>query len=705
MPIRTICRSCSAACGILVDVERAPGGPHGAGGERSAGGERVIAVRGDPANPRSRGYLCPKGASLPEFHHRAGRLERPRLRGRETTWRAALDDLAGVVARLARDAGPDSIALYQGTGAVTDSLGIPAIQGLVSGLGTQQFYTAATVDVAPALRAAEMVAGFYHPWPVWVPEDPENRLAILIGFNPALSHGYLTMLPDATRRLRAYRRRGGEIVAIDPRRTRTTRLVDRHLAPRPGSDAILLAWLVRAAMADAASRGGGAESSTQSSVAASAAASANDFERLTRAEDRAALARALEPLTLERVCAETGLDARAIDELVASIRRAGRIAVVAATGVTLGADALLCEWLRWALLIATDSLDRPGGMWFNPGVLTRFEETGVASAPPEGRVGPGPRSRPELPRILDQHPCVALVDEIEAGHVRALLIAGSSPLTAFPEPDRLARAFAKLDALVAIDILETPLTKMATHVLPATGQLERADVVIETQTAIAPAAVAPVAGRKPMWWILSQLGKRLGLDVLGGGLDPDAASDEQLVARLAASARGGASALLAAGPDGISPPASWGWVRARALPDGRFRLVPPGMLDRLAERLARAPAEAPFTLVASRQLTRTNSTPYMPPSKSPDTASLRVHPDDAEALGLAPGARAAVESDFGAIAASIALDPDLRRGVVTLTHAWHDANVCSLTSSRVAIDPLTCQPPMSGIAVRISPAA
>ncbi len=679
MQIRTLCRSCSAACGIVVEVER--------------DGERVVSVRGDPQNPRSRGYICPKGASLAEFHHREGRLEHPRLRGRRASWREILDDLGAALAGLRSTHGSDSIALYQGTGAVSDSLALPAIQRFVSGLGTPQFYTAATVDVAPALRAAEMVCGFFHPWPVWVPEDPQSRLAILIGWNPALTHGYLTLLPNPTERVRDYRRRGGAVWVVDPRHTRTAQLADRHLAPRPGTDAILLAWLVRQAIA-----------ATEATGTAAAAKARENFQRLTRAEDRVALTRALADLTLAHVSAETGLAARDLEDLVAAIQRAGRINVVAATGVTLGRDGLLCEWLRWALLIATDSLDQQGGMWFNPGVLTRYEETGLfgVPAPPEGRVAPGPRSRPELSRILDQNPCVALVDEIEAGHVHALFVAGSSPLSAFPEPARMRRALARLDVLVTLDILETPLTAIATHVLPTTGQLERADLVIETQAAYAPAAVAPVAERKPMWWILAELGRRLGLDVLGDGLDPATASDEALVRRMAATARGGPDALLAAGSDGIDPPRVYGWVRERALPDGRFRLVPPGLLDRLRERLARPRSDAPFVLVSSRQLTRTNSTPYMSPAKSRDEPSLHLHPDDAAEIGVEAGCRVEVASAAGSLEAVLVLDRDLRRGVVSVAPGWLDTNVGQLTSTHLEIDLLTGQPPMTAIPVRLT---
>ena len=83
-----------------------------------------------------------------------------------------------------------------------------------------------------------------------MPEHAESRFVIYLGSNPAISHGYLTLLPDPQRRIRAFRQRGGQLWVVDPRRTRTASLADRHLAIRPASDALLLAWLIRELIAD-----------------------------------------------------------------------------------------------------------------------------------------------------------------------------------------------------------------------------------------------------------------------------------------------------------------------------------------------------------------------------------------------------------------------------------------------------------------------
>lgn len=667
-PVRTHCRCCSAVCGILVETE----------------GDRVVRVSGDPDDPRSQGYICPKGASLPAFHHRDDILLQPRLQGRAASWDACLDDLGAALTRIIERHGPDAIAYHQGTGATLDSLGMAYGQRLVAGISTAQFYTAATVDVAPALRAADLVTGSWYLLPQWIPEDAASQLVLLLGINPAVSHGYITILPDPLRRMRRFQARGGRIWTIDPRRTRTAQESSRHLAIRPGGDAALLAWLVRELIEAGGDR--------------------TDFAAMTDAADRAALTAALAPCTLDWAVAATGLAAGELQALRDEIRAAGRIGVVAATGIMFSADALLAEWLRWVLLIVTGSLDRQGGMAFNPGNLHPLEQrTDWQPSPPQGMLGPGPKSRPDLPRVFGQYPCVALIDEIEAGHVKALFVAGSSALTAFPDPERTRRALAKLEVLAPIDIVETPITGMATHVLAATGQLERDDVLEESGVMLAPAVVPPLGERRPMWWILGQIGRQLGID-LTGEATPDSAGSLALIRALAAHSRAGAEALFAAGPSGIAAPRRFGWVRERALPDGKWRLVPPGMLDRLAALAAPPPAAAPLVLTNARQVSRVNATAYVPAHKTRDLPAVHLHPDDAAVLRLPAGARVRLTGGGGDLDGTLRLDGSLRRGTVGLSHGWHEVNVCRLTSGG-ALDPLTGQPQMNGIAVALAPAS
>ena len=307
---------------------------------------------------------------------------------------------------------------------------------------------------------------------------------------------------------------------LDPRRTETAALADDHLAIRPGTDHLVLAWLVREVLADGANT--------------------TELDAHCDPADVTRLRAALEPFDVERVATASGATADQLHALLAAVRAAGQLAAMCGTGVTMSRDGVVAEWLRWVLLIVTGSVDREGGMRCNQGWLFPLDERAwpqhdaddAAPVPAE----PGPASRPELRRWLGQFPCVALADEIERGPLRVLLVAGGNPLTALPDPARTRAAFARLDALVVLDVVRSELTEAATHVLPVTGQLERADVSMLENVSYAngtqytPSVVAAGADRRPAWWVLAQLARRLDMDVLGG-VHPDSLRRRHRAAR------------------------------------------------------------------------------------------------------------------------------------------------------------------------------
>ena len=154
-----------------------------------------------------------------------------------------LDDLAAVVRDTLDGPGADAVALYLATGMAYDSAGQIAAGSFLGALGSSSFYTAVTVDNAPVLVAAELVTGNAMMNPLWDPTTP--GLLLLVGTNPVVSHGYGTTLPDPVNYLRDYRRIGGRMWVLDPRRTESAALADEHVAIRPGTDVVVLAALAR----------------------------------------------------------------------------------------------------------------------------------------------------------------------------------------------------------------------------------------------------------------------------------------------------------------------------------------------------------------------------------------------------------------------------------------------------------------------------
>ncbi|HEY4332316.1 MAG TPA: molybdopterin-dependent oxidoreductase [Ilumatobacteraceae bacterium] len=653
----SFCRICAAACGIVVTVE----------------GETVVRVRGDSQHPVSRGYVCSKGRGLPAWHHHPARLDRPLLRGVAVDWDTMLDDTATAIRTAIDGSGADAAAMYLATGFAYDSAGQVAAAMWLNAIGSSSFYTAATVDNAPVLVAAELVAGNAMLNPVWDPHSP--GLLVLVGTNPVVSHGYGTTLADPVRYLRDFRREGGEIWVVDPRRSESAALADEHLPIRPGADVALLAAVARELLADGA-----------------------DAEELCAPADLARLGRALRPFTVARAAAAAGVDTNLIGRLIDAIRRhPRRVAIMCGTGTTMATDGVLTEWLRWVILVLSGSLDREGGMRFNRGAVNRLR-------PPRGTqpVVPGPASRPELRRVAGQVPAVALVDEIESGAVRALVVAGGNPLTALPEPDRVRAALQSLDALIVLDVIHGDLCDIATHVLPATGQLERADLTLAEHVSMrsgvqfSPAVVAPGGLRRPTWWALMSLARRLGVDLFGD-IDPGSLDDEGLLRMLLARSPVAADSVIAAGPRGVDVPIEHGWVRETMLPGGRWQVAPEEMVTRLEAHIE--PDGDGLVLTPRREMAWSNSVRY---GAERAESIAHVNPRDAGAAGLGDGDLAVIVSSHGAIDVPIVVDPAVRPGVVSVTHGRGLASTSRLTSRRIGVDRLTAMPHASGLPVAMT---
>lgn len=660
----TFCRVCNAMCGLVVTTVD----------------DRVTRVRGDDDHPLSRGYSCPKGRAIGELHHASHRLDHPQVgRGddrRRRPWNETLDDLTARLDSVRTTTGPDGIAMFLASGSAFDAAGRRAAERFLRSVGSRQKYTATTIDTPCRPLVAESMGGWSGLTPLW--DEESASFLLLVGSNPVVSHGHSNAMPDPVRRLRRFRDRGGELVVIDPRRTETAMMADAHLAIRPGTDWLLLAWLVR--------------------------------ELLDERDEADALRTALAPLTLDMVARHTDLAAGSISTLVESIRGHGRINALTGTGSSMSGHADVAEYLLWVLLAITDSFDVPGGMWFNPGLLSRLDERDLPVG--DGRPGPGPPSAPHLPRRFDEWPCVGLLHEIECGNVRALVVVGGNPALAFPDTDRTRRALASLDTLAVLDIVPTATTALATHVLPATDQLERADTtwLLDTyQLAVAgqytDAVVPPRAERRPVWWTLGSVAERLGIELLGAPVD--AITEADLLAPILRRSRCGADALVEA-PSGVvvSGPVH-GWITERVLPDGRWRLEPPELLSALRSSLDKigatgAAGDRSLRLVVHRRMRMMNSQMEALTPGTDDEIGVRVHTDLAVTLG-GEGALVTVHTDHGSVTGRIVADARLRPDTVTIGHGSESCDVSRLTSGVSGIDPLTGMVEQSGLRCWLSP--
>ena len=320
---RSFCRLCPAYCGIVVTCDE----------------DRVVTVQGDRDHPVSAGYTCPKGRALGELHHHPRRLDGPHVRrdGRlePVTWEELLDDLAAKVRGVLDTKGPPAVGAYFGTAAVFDANLYWAGATLLKRLGSPSKFTSGTVDAPSYPVVRRLMAGV--GWLFHSIDFERATMTLLLGTNPVVSHNaHMQAFPNPTARIRELVRRG-EVWVADARRTETTRIATRHLALRPGTDYALLGFLVRELLRDGADHD-------------YLAAHANGVDELRRAVER---------FDIGSAARATGLPPDDLADLLAAVRRHGRLALQTGTGTSMSPAANLTQWFAIALLAVTGSLERP----------------------------------------------------------------------------------------------------------------------------------------------------------------------------------------------------------------------------------------------------------------------------------------------------------------------------------------------------------
>ena len=496
------------------------------------------------------------------------------------------------------------------------------------------------------------------------------------GSNPVVSHGHTVAIPDPVSAIRDLCSRA-EVWVVDPRRSETARLATHHLAPRPGTDYAILAFLVREILRRGADQ--------------------DVLEQ--RAQGVDTLTAAVDPYTLEHASEVADVAPGDLTRLLAAVRRAGHVAIETGTGVTMAASANVTQWLAAALMIVTGSMNRPGGVWFHPGFTQQLEAFELPVSPPDGSFGPGPSSRPETHSFLGEWPCAVLADEIRAGNIRAVLNFGGHLLTAFPDANDLEPALRELDVFATTEIIANATTAISTHVLPTKDQLERADVTLwdflspRVSAQHTPAVVDAVGDRRSSWWVLAELGRRLGYEI--AETTGDAATDDAMLARITAGARRPFDQLVTDGWVEVDHELPAPWVDRHLVRLGGWRLAPQLLVDQLAT------LDLPQSLVLTprRQVRQLNSQfGYLG-----EAAEVTIHPDDAAAAPVVDGEPVIVRSAHGELIGTAKVDPSIRPGVVSVPHGHQGANVNQLTG-KDAIDPITGMACYSGIPVTLHPA-
>ncbi|MEU7404740.1 molybdopterin-dependent oxidoreductase [Streptomyces sp. NPDC044948] len=734
-----ICPLCEATCGLALTVD----------------GTSVTAARGDRDDVFSRGFICPKGASFGAVDSDPDRLRTPLVRRggtlREATWEEAFDAVAAGVRPVVERYGPHSVGVVLGNPNVHTVAGAFYPNVLLGALGSRSLFTASTLDQMPKHVSSGLLFGDANAIPV--PDLDRTDHLLLIGANPLESNGSLCTAPDFAGRLKALKARGGTLTVVDPRRTRTAKLADRHVAIRPGADALLLAAMVHVLYEE---------------DLADLGALAPHVEGVAEVRD------AVRDFTPESVAAACDVDADVTRALARELAAAPTAAVYGRIGSCTVPHGTLASWLVDVLNILTGNLDRPGGALFPQAATDRTPRPagpgrGFALGRWHSRVGRHPEAKGELPLS-------ALAEEIDtatgAGEpVRALLTIAANPVLSAPDGDRLDKALGSLDFMVSVDPYLGETSRHAHVVLPPPppAQSPHHDFALNTlavrnQVRYTRPAVPLEPGRMAETEILA----RLTLAVTGmHGADPaavDATVIEQTLAKAVREPHSpvhgrdprALAALLTgengperrldlmlrlgpygdgfgARPDGLTLQRllahphgiDLGPLRPR-LPQplktrsGKVELLPGPIaadLPRLRRALDARPAG--LVLVGRRHLRSNNSWMHNIPALTggSNRCTLHLNPGDAERLGVRDGQPVRVKGAGGAVTVPAEVTDAVRPGVVSLPHGWgHDragtrqthaatdpgVNVNQLLDGS-ALDPLSGNAVLNGVPVELTP--
>ncbi len=692
----TACVLCACNCGIEVKVE----------------GRRLARIRGDKAHPSSQGYTCEKPLRLDHYQNGADRLTHPLRRRPDGTfervgWDTAIAEVAERLAAV-RDAAGGETIFYYGGGGQGNHLGGSYGGAVMRALGARYRSNALAQEKTGLFWVNDQMLG-----DIATGDFEHCEVGLFIGKNPWQSHG----LPRARPTLRELSRDPSRCpIVIDPRRTETAELADIHLAPRPGTDAWLLAAL--------------AGTLVQEDLIAREwlAEHAVELDEVTAVLDKVPIAKFAEI---------SGVPEGLLRGTARRIAAADSVAVFEDLGVQMNLHSTVNSYLDTLLYLLTGNFGRIGTN--NPPIML------APLAAPSHWTGKRDRFSPVAgARIISGLvPSNVIAEEILTDHparYRAMIVDSANPAHSLADSRRMREALTALDLLVVIDVAMTETARLADYVLPAPTQFEKWEATFFNLEA--PANYfhlrRPVLDPPPGTDLLPEpeIHARL-CEALGAvpDLTPlheaasrgraafaeaflQAVTADPALARIAPVALyrtlgptlpdGAAAAasiwplahrVAATRPDSIRQAGITGeglelgenlfdailtspsgvryaldkdddGLRRVATPDGRIHLAIPGLLAEIAA-LGDGPATDPaypFVLSAGERRAFTANTIYRDPSWRRRDASgvLRISPKDAADLGVDTGCPVRVTTKRGTVEAIAELTDTVQPGHVTL---------------------------------------
>lgn len=423
---------CPDTCGLLINVENGVGSK----------------LRGDPAHPMTRGFLCGKVAQYLEREYSPERLLYPQKRTgpkgsgqfERMGWDEAINTIASRLKAVSNEYGSEAVLPYSYAGTM----------GLLNNAGMDRRFFhrfgASRLDrtICSSAGGAALTASLGHRFGTEPEQFREAKLIIAWGANIHGTNVHLwPFILEA-------RRRGARLIVIDPVKTKTARLADQHLAINPGSDMALALGMMHVILREGLEDRDYILQYTSGFDELRTISSQYPPERVEALTGLAAI----DVVALAREYATTR---PAVIRLNYGVQRSERGG--AAVRAIVALPALIGSWKEVG---GGAQLSTSGGYPFNRTALEMPELQ-----------GPAPK------RLINMTELGKVLTEADDPPVKAMIVYNSNPATIAPMQNLVLKGLARADLFtVVLEQFQTDTADYADIVLPVTTFLEHTDLYL-----------------------------------------------------------------------------------------------------------------------------------------------------------------------------------------------------------------------------------
>ena len=675
--VPTTCPYCGTGCGFNLVVKDG----------------KAVGVAPWHRNPVNDGKLCPKGNYAHEFIHSGDRLTKPLVKKGDRFAEASWDEAYDLIAKSFRKYKPEEVACLSSARVSNEEnylmqkfartvLRTPNVDHCA-----RLCHSSTVVGLAGAFGSGAMTQS--------IADIAQAKCVFIIGSNTFEQH------PLIGRRVIQARMNGAKVIYADPRYTATARQADLYLPFYSGTDVAIINGLMQQIIKN------GWENK-------------EFITKRTKDYDKLRLLVMKAEYSLENVSKVSGIPEKDLATAAEWIAKSESTAVLYSMGITQHTTGVDNVKSVANLQLLTGNLGKPGAgvcalrgqnnvqgacdMGALPNVYSGYQAVTDAAnrkkmtdawgtEVAEGKVG---YTVTDLVNVLADKP----------GTVKAAYIMGENPMLSDPDLHHVEKGLKSLEFLVVQDIFLTETAAVATVVLPAACFAEKDGTQTNTERRVQRwrKAVNPPGEAKPDWQILSELAGKMGF-----AKQFPYKSAEEIFAEIAKVTPSYAGMSYAR----LEKPEALHWPCPTQEHPGtpilhREKFATADGLGVFTPIEWKPPAEVPdkeypLILTTGRCLwqwhTGTMTRRSEDLEREVPTGWIELHPEDAQALGVANGEMVRAVTRRGQIDITAKVTPDIKKGETFIPFHYVECAANTLTNN--ALDPVAKIPEFKACAVRV----